>query len=145
MSDDPFELDNIRLQDVTVEGVRQRKSKPSSNNGERNPPVRGKRKKLFVQFDYEVLMDLSGRKRYPALAVLTELYRLTFEKWDKTQPVALGNGFMKELGFCADGKIRALKALEEMGVVTVEWRRRKSPLVRLLAFNIRAGVNGHSF
>ena len=51
---------------------------------------------------------------------------------NKGGPFVFGNVTMKELGFRREDKIRALKALEAIGFVKVEWRNRQSPLVTVL-------------
>jgi hypothetical protein len=42
----------------------------------------------------------------------------------------LGNIVFRKLGFSAHAKVRALKMLVEAKMVTVQWRGRKTPLVK---------------
>jgi hypothetical protein len=48
-------------------------------------------------------------------------------------PIKLGNGMLAMDGVPPQSKRRALRDLERRGLITVEWRPRKSPIVRLAA------------
>jgi hypothetical protein len=45
------------------------------------------------------------------------------------KPFALANGMLEYDGISSDTKTRALKDLEQRGLVAVQWRDRKSPIV----------------
>jgi len=48
-------------------------------------------------------------------------------------PIKLANGMLAMDGVPPQSKRRALRDLERRGLITVEWRPRKSPIVRLAA------------
>jgi hypothetical protein len=48
------------------------------------------------------------------------------------KPVTLGNGWLAELGVSRYAKRRALSMLEKLGMITVERRLRKAPIVTLI-------------
>jgi len=48
-------------------------------------------------------------------------------------PIKLANGMLVMDGVPPQSKRRALRDLERRGLITVEWRPRKSPIVRLAA------------
>jgi hypothetical protein len=49
----------------------------------------------------------------------------------KGEPIKLANGMLKEDGVSRHAKRRALIDLERRGLVSVEWRPKKSPIVTL--------------
>jgi hypothetical protein len=83
----------------------------------------------FIILYYTDLRNLAYVSRNPLLAVLAELHHLRFKAIDKTKPVALSNVALEALGFHRSDKVRSLKILEAAGMVTVQWRNGKSPLV----------------
>jgi hypothetical protein len=50
----------------------------------------------------------------------------------KTHTFALSNLFLREWGIQSDAKSRALRALEREGLIAVERRSKRSPLVTLI-------------
>jgi hypothetical protein len=66
---------------------------------------------------------------------------LVHETWKANgKPVKIANGFLVMLGIDRFAKNRALKKLEKLGLVRVEWRVRRSPLVTVLAKGVTAGL-----
>jgi hypothetical protein len=90
------------------------------------------KKYKWVQYDYQELMKLAKLSRNALLAVLAELHRLHFVAWNKKAPIKFGNSALRSLGFSHHEKIRALQALERAGWLTVQWHKRKSPLVTIM-------------
>lgn len=86
----------------------------------------------WVGFGYKELLALARQTRKPLLAVLAELHRLHFRAWDKKAQIELSNSACRKLGFDHHTKMRALKALEAAGWITVQWRRRKAPSIKLI-------------
>jgi hypothetical protein len=63
--------------------------------------------------------------------------------WDKTNTVEIGNKTLKEWGVGRTVKNRALYAFERAGLITVDWRGRKSPVVTLRPdLSMWRGCNG---
>jgi hypothetical protein len=82
----------------------------------------------FVLLPYERTLAAAGRLRNAPMAVLVELAYRAF-KTHKNR-VLLSNA---ALGVSHDAKVRALRRLEAVGLVAVDWRGgKKTPLVTLL-------------
>jgi hypothetical protein len=98
-------------------------------------PVSGRqnaKKYKWTQYDYREQLELAKLTRIALLAVLAELHRLHFVAWNKKAPIKFGNSALRSLGFSHHEKIRALQALERAGWITVQWHKRKSPLVTIM-------------
>ena len=75
---------------------------------------------------YERLEGAAGQTYRVALWLL-------FLHWQNGgNPVKLPNGMLAMDGVPSETKRRALRELEERGLVTVEWQNGKSPVVRLV-------------
>jgi hypothetical protein len=80
---DPFAPENIELSaELIAENQRTptKTTKPKKQN-----------ESLFVLYPYDAQMNLAKQTRNCLIAVQAELYRLYLQKWDKTQPIELGN------------------------------------------------------
>ena len=124
MKEERFDPQSLSLSPEQMAEIWAKDEKPSSK---RAGPI-------WCKFDYEGQLELARKSRIAGYAVQAELYRLWFKNYDKTQPIALGNGVFKKLGFDRRRRIRALKDLENAGFVAVQWRKRKSPLVTVIRF-----------
>ena len=90
-------------------------------------PVRRRPKPSFVQIPLELAAraaKATGGQRM--LAWMLILHRCWKEK-TKTVPVT--NNMLHEYGIDRKVKVRALRQLETAGLITVEWRDRKSTIV----------------
>ena len=91
------------------------------------PPRLAKRKEQFVRLPLpvlDVLAKASGDKLMPVYChVLHESWRTG------GQPVKAANGLLETLGISPDAKVSALRRLERLGLVSIEWRGCKSPIV----------------
>ena len=81
-------------------------------------------------FPYEQFLAAAGRTRNIQLAVLIELAHLRFKTHKNT--VELGNKALATVGIKRWAKLDALTMLEDAGLIHVEQRDGKSPLVTLL-------------
>ena len=88
----------------------------------------------WAAYRYSDQMNLAHVSRNALIAVQAELYHLWFKAINKTKPVAISNVTLKAFGFHHSDKVRALKALEKAGMITVQWRGNKSPLVTLKGY-----------
>jgi hypothetical protein len=53
-----------------------------------------------------------------------------YETWRaKGRPITVPNGMLERCGVSRDAKTRTLRKLEQLGLVSVEWRANKSPIV----------------
>jgi hypothetical protein len=89
-----------------------------------------KRRQSFVRVPLaasEVLAKTARDKTYPVY------HHLLYESWRAGgRPVKLANGFLERVGIDRFAKKRALEQLERVGLVKVDWRDRKSPIVTVL-------------
>ena len=120
---DQFDPENLRLspEQATVIGV-----KPKSG---RQP--RRARTEPFLNITLRAVAAgggvLRGTKQY-----FVWLY-IHHRVWaDKNDTVTVANLTLKSWGVGKREKRKALKLLEEAGLVSIEWRARRSPLVTLL-------------
>ena len=51
----------------------------------------------------------------------------------KNKPIAVTSALCEQLGLGRDSRLRAIRALESAGMITVEWSSRRAPRVRLAA------------
>ena len=89
-----------------------------------------RRHQQFVKFPL-VWVDRLRTVRY------TSTYRvalhLLFRHWKSgSRPIQLSNVALVEAGVSRDQKWRALRELEFLGLISIERRRRRSPLINLL-------------
>jgi hypothetical protein len=116
--DDPFDLKRLRIDPATF-------STPHV------PAKIRKRREQFVMLPmwwYEKLADPVPTCRCTCLVALYVLY-LNWKSGGK--PFKLPNGMLAYDGISADSKWRALKDLERRGLITVEWRKKKSPIIHV--------------
>jgi len=76
---------------------------------------------------YEKLAGADGQTYRVAL------YLLYLHWKGRGEPIKLANGMMARDGVPRESKRRALHDLERRGLITVEWRDRKSPIVKVPA------------
>jgi hypothetical protein len=120
MSDDPYaDLKQHRWPDGTV--VSERRAVV--------PKKIQRRRRHFIPVPmawFERLAGASGQTYRVAISLLYLNWR------EKGGPVKLGNGLLQIDEVSRQSKWRALVDLEHRGLITVERRRRHSPVVRLL-------------
>jgi hypothetical protein len=86
---------------------------------------------------YDARMYAAAARRDASMAVLVELAYLAFQKHSGT--VLLSNGRLGEMGVSRYAKARALRLLAADGLVTVDWRGKKTPRVTIL-WEVRRAV-----
>jgi hypothetical protein len=118
-SDDPYDLKKLRVDPVDGELVRLAKV----------PAKIQRRRRQFVKVPWlwvEKLNGASGQTHQVALHLL-------FLHWKNSgEPIKLGNAALVVAGVPSQSKRRALRELEHRDLITVEWRGKKSPLIRVL-------------
>jgi hypothetical protein len=90
---------------------------------------KGKRSKGFAILQYSDLENLARVTRSPIVLAISEIHRLWFISQDKTKPFSVGNAAFSRLGFDHHSKDKALRHLESAGIIKVERRKGKTPLV----------------
>ena len=87
-----------------------------------------RRRQHFVSVPWTWIERLSGATGKTCLVALHLLYL----HWKgRGEPIKLANGMLRIDGISRQSKWRALGDLERRGVIVVERRRRRSPIVRL--------------
>jgi hypothetical protein len=120
---DPFDIAKLRIDPADPGLV------PATPAG-RTPTRLRKQRAGFTKFPNawkEKLVGCHGNTYHVALTLLYKYWRQ-----GSHNPIKLPNGMMGIEGFSRHAKYRALNNLERRGLVTVQRRRRKSPLVALL-------------
>jgi hypothetical protein len=123
MNDTSFDPERFRLPPEMAAELT--KAKP------RRQGKRPKRTEPFLQIPHKAIVAgsqvLRGSKQF--LVWLYVFHRV----WsDKNQTVAVANQTLDAWGVRRKEKYKALRLLEEAGLVAVQWRTRRSPLVTLL-------------
>ena len=125
---DPFDPERFQLPpDVAAE-----LAKAAPKRREKRP----RRTEPFLQVPHKALVSggnvLRGTKQF-----LVWLY-IHHRVWaDKQNTVAVANQTLGAWGVGRKEKMKALRLLEQAGLVTIQWRERKSPLVTLLSVSDR--------
>ena len=112
---DPFDLENLVVPDE-IQALAQVPAK-----------IR-KRREKFAMFPMAWYEALNGA---PGPTYRVAIYLLYLHWKDDGGPVKLPNGMLKIDGVNRQAKWRALGDLERRGLITVERRPRRSPLIRL--------------
>jgi len=130
-NDDPFAPENITLSAEQIAAIRAGQiglEKNGSGVGRTNSS-----KHIWCAFKYQQQLKLAQETRCAVIAVQAELYRLWFKAYERrVAPIPLGNQIFASLGFDRHAKIHALKILETIGSIKVQWRGQQTPLVTIL-------------
>jgi hypothetical protein len=111
-TDDPFNLENLRLVQVP-----------------RTPHRVAKRQQHFIRVPFNWLGHLKGASGQTWHLTMQLLYL----HWkNRGEPIKLANGMLQFDGISRASKWRALTELERRGLIKIERRTRKSPLIRVL-------------
>jgi hypothetical protein len=86
-----------------------------------------KRRQQFVKVPMAWRERLEGASGQTVLLAWDLLYRA----WKQSGPIKLGNMLLRHDGISRQSKWRGLNELERRGLITVERRPRRSPLVHL--------------
>ena len=115
---DEFDIENLLL--PTNIAVPERRAEPRKLE---------KRRRHFVQVPFAWIEALSGATGQTCLLALHLLYL----HWKGNgEPIKLANAMLEMDGIDRKAKSRGLSELERRGLITVERRPRKSPIVKLL-------------
>jgi hypothetical protein len=113
---DDFDIADLELTDEQAEKLA------------RVPRKIQKRRKRFVMVPMTWRESLEGATGQTVLLALDLLYL----GWRRGGPILLANGMLRYDGISQQSKWRGLAELERRGLVTVERRPRRSPIVTLL-------------
>jgi hypothetical protein len=119
MTEDPFDVENLRLDLATL---------PASS-----VPIKiQKRRQQFIRLPLWWLEKL-GEAPLATGSTHQVAGHLIYLDWkNHGKPFKLPNGMLKYDGICRQSKWRALNDLERRGLITLERRQRKSPIIRLI-------------
>jgi hypothetical protein len=115
---DPFDLDALRIdpRDPTLASAAKARKK--------------KWRRRFIKFPWTWADRLKATNRGSTYRVALHL---VYEHWRSgSRAIELANMALAEVGVKRRAKWRALRELEQLGLIKVEARSRKSPLVTLL-------------
>jgi hypothetical protein len=93
-------------------------------------PVKCKKVEPFVKMPLWWIETAARHARSPATLVMVELLRASWKA--KSLSFPLSNGRLEKLGVSRDVKRRVLSDLERGGLIRVERRSRRTPIVTLL-------------
>jgi len=116
MTDTDFNVDSLRIENL-----------PPLDPAVAKPR---RRSREFVMVSREQFNRLSKAKHFAAERVFLHLLFLTWREPGK--PVRLANAELAAKGVNRHAKRRALLELEALGLIRVEWRHKKSPMVTVL-------------
>jgi hypothetical protein len=117
MNNDPFDLNNLKL---NQEAWPERRAV--------TPRKIARRREHFVMVPWTWVEELSGATGQTWHLTMHLLYL----HWKgKGAPIKLANGMLKIDGISRASKWRALAELERRGLITVERRPSRSPIIRL--------------
>jgi hypothetical protein len=122
--EDDFDPDNFRLPPELAAVLT--KAKPKRGN---NKPPR--RTEPFLQVPHKALVAGSA-VLHSSKQFLVWLYVFHRVWADKSNTVTVANTTLNSWGVRRDQKTQALRLLEGAGLIAVQWRERRSPLVTLL-------------
>jgi hypothetical protein len=94
-------------------------------------PAKRKKNKPFVKVELGAAAKAFTGMNCPKAMVYLWLVHQVWKK--KKNTVAIPNGALNQYGISRKVKYLALQQLEEVGLITVEWRSRKTPVVTLLS------------
>jgi hypothetical protein len=108
-----------------------RRTENQSRNRQRKLAEKIETEMGFFKGFFKDQLRLAKSCKCAPIAVQAVLQYLRYKKrpGDKGKPIEFNNRIMNALGYSHQAKLAALKKLETAGIVTVEWRTRKSPLV----------------
>jgi hypothetical protein len=142
---DPFDLDRLRLSpELAAELVKAKAERDASKRSGMPPGLEAKlaahrakggvkkpknKDDLFVQILHRAVAAAGEALRDRQWMVWLYIHYRAL--WDKTNTVEIGNKTLKQWGVGRMVKNRALYAFERAGLISIEWRGNKSPLVTL--------------
>jgi hypothetical protein len=129
MVGDPFDLDTLRVGPTDLGLAAKQAVAPAKIE---------KRSKDFVRFPMSWYERL---KKPPATGVtlLIALHLLHLDWRSHGKPFTLANGMLEYDGISRQSKWRALGELEKRGLITIQRRPSKSPIVQVLYEPVRMG------
>ena len=92
-----------------------------------------KRRERFIMMPMAWYEKLANPAPTCRCTCLVACYLLHLHWKNDGEPFKLANGMLAYDGISPDSKLRALKDLERRGLITVEWRKKKSPIIHVHA------------
>jgi len=132
MAEDPTDifddLNGLRRASGGSKGVPQDGSKGRGSK-------RARTKEAFVRIPYAPILKLYGHVGAAALFVLFEIDHLIFKARGQN-PVRLTNKNLRAIGMPRNTKARALRQLQDTGVITIEQQGHEAVIVTLLWYPV---------
>jgi hypothetical protein len=89
-----------------------------------------KRRRHFIKVPWSWVERLAGARHVATYRVALHLLYQHWRQGDR--PILLANGMLRREGVAPGTKWRALRELEQLGLITIERRPCKSPLVTVI-------------
>jgi hypothetical protein len=116
MTDDPFDLEKLRLT-----------PREAGEKWVKVPLKFQKRRQHFVKVPWTWIQNLVKAR---CIATYRVALHVLYQHWrGEGEPFILANGSLRMEGVSRRQKWPALRELEQFGLITVEWRQRKSPRI----------------
>lgn len=130
MSDD-FNLESLKMSDEDIACLNRLKAEgePSGIAAALAKERKQKRERTFVMVPLAWKDKLATVRAFPTYAVALELLH---RQWRLGNPVSLSNVTAATIGVERRQKWRALKELEQLGLIKINRRPRKSPTITVL-------------
>ena len=119
--EDPFNIEALKIDPTDPKLVPARTAGPTRP---KNTPH------YFVKVPIIWLQKLDAA---PGQTCRLALHLLFLHFQSRGSPITLANRTLEDRGIPGQSKRRALRDLERRGLVSVEWRMKRSPIVRVLA------------
>jgi hypothetical protein len=136
--DASFDLNRLRMTDEVSREIAE-KEKQLKQSGKAAPArTRPIGAGSFVKYPVEAIFMTGAAKNAGTAKLFPLLLHLDWKA--DHRPFKLPNGALQPLGISRGRKGPVLRELEQMGLIRVEYRARKSPLITVLASSKRGSV-----
>ena len=125
-ADTPFDLDRLTLPDEMVKAVK--RDARQTQDGGKGAGRRARTTETFARIPHQRGLQLYGHIDGAAWVVLIELDRLIFKAGGRN-PIRLTNQNLQAIGMSRSTKAKALRQLQDAGVITVQLQGREAVLV----------------
>jgi hypothetical protein len=123
VTDDPLDLNNLRLTPEAAAAMGQTAAAKQARGQQK------RQRQPFVMVPWAWVERLKGARH---VATYRLALFLLYQRWKTNKPIPASNVAMKALGVPRRSKYRAIRDLERLGLIRVESRRRRSPVVTVL-------------
>jgi hypothetical protein len=131
--DNPFDLDRLALPDEMVKAMK-RAARQAQDEG-KGVGRRARTTETFARIPHQRGLQLYGHIGGAAWVVLIELDRLIFKAGGRN-PIRLTNQNLQAIGMSRSTKVKALRQLQNAGVITIKLQGREAVIVTHLWYPV---------